>query len=149
MALMLANFPQTTLASPISSAIATTVAVTAADSLPNIGAVLDANYYYAVIQDTSGNWEIVKVRSATAATGNATLTVARGAEGSTAKASFASGSAFYVPLTLQNFQDYVATIAASFPAQANKNGQVLTTNGSAVSWGSPLPALSTLQQFGV
>lgn len=60
-------------------------------------------YFYAAIEDTSNNFEIVKV---TARTSDA-MTVVRAQEGTTALA-FPAGAAFDLRMTAQTFYDYIA-----------------------------------------
>jgi len=113
----LANFADTTLASGISAAATTVSLATGTGAL--FPALTGGDWFYAVLVDTLANREIVKV---TAIAGDA-ATIVRAQESTTAK-TFAVGSLFSLRLTIQSFQDYVASVALTSAGAAtlsNKN----------------------------
>ena len=105
MAVKFSNNGSTTLSSAI-SASDTTIAVADGSVLP---AISGSDHFFATIEDTDGNLEIVKV---TALSSNS-LTVTRAQESTTARA-FASGSTLQNRLTAQGLNDAAQIPDAEF-----------------------------------
>lgn len=142
--IQLTNFGDSQLASGITAG-STSISVTTGHGtrFPTLAA---GDWFYAVLVDTSGNREIVKAT----AKASDTFTVDRAQEGTTALA-FAVGSVFSLRLTLQSFQDYMASLSTLYgvPSQTGHAGKVLFTNGTSTTWQAvPLPAVLIHQQFG-
>lgn len=109
MAVLFANFAQTTLASGIAaSGAATSLSLTDASEMPNPGA---GDYFYLILQNELKQREIVKVSSRA---GN-TLTVVRGQEGTTIRA-WDTNDLAWTTLTKQGIADIKAEIAADIAA---------------------------------
>lgn len=89
------------------SAVATTIVLTTDDGAL-FPALSGGNYFYATLQDTSDNYEIVKVT----ALSTDTVTVTRAQESTTAQA-FAAGSLFELRVTKQSILDTITANAAS------------------------------------
>lgn len=89
-------------------------AVLASGDGANFPALSSGDYFYATLEDTDGNREIVKVTARVVDT----ITIARGQEGTTAR-TFAAGSVIELRVTEQNIQDMALASAETLVDQTN------------------------------
>jgi len=141
--IQLANFADSTLASGI---LAGDLSLTFAAASPTttFPTVTGADWFYAVLVDTSANREIVKVTAHAA--GTRIMTIVRAQEGTTALG-FATGSLVSLRLTVQSFTDVVAALGASTSGIQSQSYTRVTTGafggtGDAMT-GAVTPALAT------
>lgn len=106
MAIKVANNAKSKLASSITN-LSTSITVLASEGT-RFPTLAIGDYFYATLEDTSSNIEIVKVTARVADT----MTVTRGQQGTTPM-SFAATTAFELRLTRDMFTEYIDQEAAS------------------------------------
>ena len=153
----LANNAYTTLSVGCTN-VATTLVVTSSATFPAVTTV-SGNWFYACLQDTVANLEIVKVTDVS----GTTWTVTRGVGGTTGRA-FASGSVVELRLTAETMTDFfglptftnvIATGTSTVPAVAiggnpfsgwsNAGFQVLDFNNGGSVWSSSTGASGSME----
>jgi len=103
MVLKITNNATTTTTAPLTSASTTVTVASGTGALfPVLGT---GDYFQATLQDTNGNFELVKVTART----DDIMTVVRGQDGTLA-IPFPANSRFEIRVTADNLQDYVDSL---------------------------------------